>query len=301
MKPVRQARVPFPAMADERPFVLICGGLFTSPIVYRHMRRRLLDRGAERVHVAPIWTPDWLLAGAVGFGPLLRRTGITIARAHREARGRPLLVIGHSAGGLLARLAMSPQPYRRRVAAVADAVGALVTLGTPHRLVPGWRSAAGYDAASFLEATTPGAFFAPRTGYLTVASRYVLGSRRWRGGLRRTWAGESYASMLGEEARLDWGDGLIPASAAHLEGARQITLEGIAHGQAIAPWYGDEPGLEGWWPDALDVWREALTVRRGGAVADGPVVELAAEPSEPVPEPPMHAARTGTDHAARGV
>jgi hypothetical protein len=249
-------------MPDQRPIVLICGGFLTSPIVYRHMRRRLLERGAERVGVAPIWTPDWLLAGAVGFGPLLRRTGVAIARAYREAAGRPLLVIGHSAGGLLVRLAMSPQPYRRRLAGVSEAVGALVTLGTPHTLVvPGWGGAAGYDAAAFLEATTPGAFFAPRTGYMSVASRYVLGSRRWRGGLRRTSAGELYAWMLGEDARLDWGDSLVPVSASHLEGARQITLDGIAHGQAIAPWYGDEPGLDGWWPDALDVWREALEAR----------------------------------------
>ena len=145
------------AHADSYPAprVVIVGGFLTSPLLYRPFRRRLLERGAADVRICPLWTPEWLLAAAgVGFGPLMRRAGTTIARAYREGDGRPLLVVGHSAGGILARLAMSPQPFEGRLAAVGPAVGALVTLGTPHHLAGSARRVlrVGWRAQQFLEA-----------------------------------------------------------------------------------------------------------------------------------------------------
>ena len=254
----------------EGPHVLIVGGFLTSPPLYWSMRDALLARGVASVSLAPVWTPDWLLAGWVGLGPLMRRTGEAVVRAYRHAGRRPLLVIGHSAGGVLARLAMSPEPYQRRRAGVAEAFGALVTLGTPHRMVepPGRRNRAGYEATSYLDRTIPGAWFAPRTGYLTVGSRYAMGGRTddHDRGRRRT--GAFYAMVGGEPARTGWGDGLIPEDSLHLDGARQLTLEGVIHGQSMGSrWYGSEPVVDCWLPAATEVWREALATRDQGTSA----------------------------------
>lgn len=251
--------------AGERPAVLLVPGFLGAPPMYGRMAERLLARGAASVSVAPAWTPDWVLATAVGFGPLMLRTGRAIARAYREAGRRPLLVVGHSAGGLVARLATSPKPFQGRLAGVAEAVGALVTLGTPHGIGEGGRSSfrAGCEAVSFLESTIPGAWFAPRTGYLAVGSRWIPGGPADDPDARRRIAGRFYTPLGGEDERTAWGDGLIVEATTHLVGARNVTLEGIIHAPGLrVPWYGSEEGLDGWWEAALEVWQEARQARR---------------------------------------
>ena len=256
-----------------RPHVLIVGGFATSPFLYAAMARRLRRRGAADVSIAPIWLPDWLVASRLGFGPLARRTARAIARSWRAGGREPLVVVGHSAGGILARLAMSPIPFEGYGTGVADAVGALVTLGTPHvvassAVAPGarWRGRdAGGDAAKFLAEVLPVESLEPRTSCVTVASNLVPGvpGAGERPPLRRRFAGDLYAAMLGEEARLGRGDGLIPVGSAHLDGARQVTLADVVHGQfGGAPWYGSERALERWWPVALEAWRDALEARQ---------------------------------------
>jgi pimeloyl-ACP methyl ester carboxylesterase len=245
---------------DDGPPVLIVGGFLTSPIAYRRMRQRLLRRGASSVRVVSLWTPQWLLAAAVGLHPLIDRVGNAIETDYTTS-ARPLLVIGHSAGGVLARLAIGPERFRGRAMVAAEQVGALVTLGTPHRPTDAGRwYRLTREAVTFLERTAPGAYWAPQVGYLSVASRFVEGGG-WRTGFRRWSAGRAYATVLGSDARLGWGDSLIPVDACTLEGARCLTLDGIAHGQAMAAWYGDDPGLDGWWEAAVEVWREALATR----------------------------------------
>src|SRR5437762_1692261 len=77
-------------------------------------------------------------------------------------------------GGFAARLAMADTQFHGHIAGVADAVGCLVTLGTPHGLaqLPNRYHHAGHDAVEFLDRVTPGAFFAPRTAYLSVGSSW---------------------------------------------------------------------------------------------------------------------------------
>ena len=232
--------------------------------MYGRMADRLLARGAASVAVAPVWTPDWMLAAVVGFGPLMRRTGRAVAQAYRRGGARPLLVVGHSAGGLLARLAMSPEPYQGHWAGVAEAYGALVTLGTPHRMddAAGRPFGAGFDASRYLDAIIPGAWFAPRTAYLTIGSRFIAGGLPNDPDLRRRIAGRVYALLGGEAARADWGDGLILEASTHLDGARIVILEGIVHPPGLpVPWYGSDEGLDGWWDLAVEAWRDGLRAR----------------------------------------
>jgi hypothetical protein len=160
---------------------------------------------------------------------------------------------------------MSPEPFQGRRAGVAEAFGALVTIGTPHRTaVPaGRRSRAAYEATSFLDRIIPGAWFAPRTGYLSVGSRYARGGPADDPDRRRRTTGALYAMVGGEPARTGWGDGLIPEDCLHLEGARRLTLEGVIHGQSMGDrWYGSESVVDDWWPAAVEVWRAALTARQ---------------------------------------
>lgn len=241
---------------SSRPHVVIIGGFLTEPLNYRRFRGRLLERGAAAVSTAPIHLPDWALVGLVGLGPVLLRGGRAIREA-RHSADAPVLVIGHSLGGLVARLAMCPEPLDGRVASVADDVGCLVTLGTPHRLRPTvtWRHP-GVVAAEHLERYAPGAWFAPRTRYLTVGS--TLTAPATRGPVRSVvqLANRALLRFVGNEPD-GRGDGLVDDDLCRLEGAAHRSYPDVRHGTLGAPWYGDADVLDRWWPDALEAWRQA--------------------------------------------
>jgi len=257
----------------EAPSVLIIGGSLTGPFNYWPLRRRLIERGAARVDIAPIWPMDWLAAGFVGLGTLLTRTGLAVRRTWRAGGRRPIIVIGHSAGGLLARLATSEVAFQGRRTAVAPSIGAIVTLGTPHRLgatTTAWPAHPGHRAAAFLERHVPGTAFAPQTGYLTVGSSFVaptpdrgpaippLGQRAAGRVLR-----EARTALLGAWDRPSPGDGIVPEPAVHLRGARQLSFDDVLHGHIGGPWYADDAIVDRWWPVALEVWRDAIRARAG--------------------------------------
>ena len=257
------------AMEGLAPTVLVIGGWLTSPPFYVRMRRRLLDRGAAAVVVAPIWLPDWLLAPWVGLGPIVARSGRALRRAGDASidsplsRGAPVLVVGHSAGGVIARLLTSPEPFEGWRLAGAARMGAIVTLGSPHHVdadvAIGRRLSA--VATDFAERVVPGPAFAPTTGYLAVTSRYRVG--RPDGDARERQAYRLYRRIVAEPGgtRIE-GDGLVPRRAASLAGVETIVLDGIAHGQSTHhPWYGSPEALDIWWPRAIEVWRTALRAR----------------------------------------
>jgi hypothetical protein len=176
-------------------------------------------------------------------------------------------VVGHSAGGLLARLAMSTEPLDGRRAGVADAVGCLVTLGTPHRLAPRlrWRHA-GVRAAAQLERTSPGCWHAPRTAYVTVGSTFVAPSQRVPTSLPRQGIGGIMRLLVGPTPDAH-GDGIVDDVIARLEGAAHVALPDVLHGTIGGPWYGDKVAIERWWPAALRAWRQALAAREPGATS----------------------------------
>lgn len=246
--------------ATRRPHVVIIGGFLTEPLQYRPMRRRLLAAGAERVTIASVHWPDWAAMGLVGLGPLLLRG----ARAIREARrssSDPVLVVGHSLGGIIARLATCEVPLDGRVAGVAADVGCLVTLGTPHAFEPRvrWRHPA-VRAAEHLERYCPDGYFAPATGYLTVGSSFVQPGRRASQRTPIGWLNGLLRDLVGETEGVG-GDGLIDAQRCRLDGVRHIDLDDTLHGTVYGPWYGDTVAIERWWPAALEAWRGALEAR----------------------------------------
>lgn len=242
-----------------KPSVLIVGGFATVPPNYWPFRRRLAERDVTRVDIAPLWPPDWTIAGMLGFGLIMRQTGRAIARTYRLGGRRPIIVVAHSGGGIAARLAMSPVPFHGRVAGIAEAVGCLVTLGTPHRLdeLANRYHHAGHDATEFMNRETPGAFFSPRTQYLSVGSAFPQAA--FDGVVGRL-AEEVFSMIVGTDTQA-LGDGIVPAAAVHLPGAEQITFDDVRHGMIGAPWYGDEQIIDRWWPTCLRLWHEALEAR----------------------------------------
>jgi hypothetical protein len=257
------------------PVVLVVGGFLTSPPLYWHLRRRLRRRGVAGVHIAPIWTADWLLVVARGHGAIATRAGRALLRAGSlsaaspRSLGAPVLVVGHSAGGVIARVLTSPEPFEGRPMNASGRVGAIVTLGSPHRMTAERTSHRAGTASDFAERVVPGAFFAPTTGYLSVMSRHVVGDPAGDGRqqtahrlYRRVHRPPDEAAGGPDAAAPIEGDGLIPLSAARLPGAREIVLPDAIHGQlAGEPWYGTDEMLDQWWPAALEVWREALRAR----------------------------------------
>jgi hypothetical protein len=170
----------------------------------------------------------------------------------------------------VARLLTAEAAFAGRRHARSEAIGALVTLGSPHHVAPtqlaGRRIAA--IAARFADEHVPGATFAPTVSYLTVASRAVLG--RSDGGGRERVAFRLYQGLLhGAGGVPAEGDGVVPVRSALLDGARQIVLDDVLHGQAAGrPWYGADLGLDGWWNEAVAAWRAALRYRRAHLASD---------------------------------
>ena len=260
-------------MADPEtvaPTVLVLGGFLTSPPVYGRMVQRLRARGVAGVVVADVWTPDWLLAGIRGTGPLTTRSAKAVLDAGRLAGqvsgGAPLLVVGHSAGGVTARLLTALEPFPGRRFGGAARFGAIVSLGTPHSLEGGEGIGRRMDdvAASIAHRDVPGAFFDPMIRYVSVASRAVRGDSGGDGKARV--ASLLYRSVIGSAAVAGTeGDGLIPVEATALAGSRRLILDQALHSPGGGPWYGSDDQIDLWWPAALEAWREALRHRAGQA------------------------------------
>jgi hypothetical protein len=172
-------------------------------------------------------------------------------------------VIGHSGGGIMARLLTVAEPFHGRTYGHADDIAAIVTLGTPHDVASA--RFAGRQiatvAARAANRLVPGATFAPRTAYVSVASRAIRARRTGSG--RERVAERLYQGLLHDPTARDLeGDGVVPVRSAVLEGARHVILDDVVHGQGAGrPWYGADRGLDGWWPIAVDAWRTALRAR----------------------------------------
>lgn len=253
---------------DPAPHVVIIGGYLTEPLFYWPMRERLMGRGAASVRIASLHWPDWLAMSFAGMGPVMLR-GARAIREARRASDEPLLVIGHSAGGIVARLAMAPEPLDGRQVGVADDVGCLVTLGTPHTLLPSlplWRHP-GVRATEFLEVVSPGAYFAPTTEYVTVGStRVPIGTWAPTNSLKNL-INRVMSRFVGEEVGT-LGDGIVGNEISQLGGALHLEMPDVLHGTVGGPWYGDSAIIDRWWPVALERWASARQARAASSGID---------------------------------
>lgn len=226
--------------------VVICGGFLSFAMLYGELRKTLQTLISQPVAIAEIGSGGWLFAVAPpGWIPLLNKLDATVQRLKQQSGAERVTLVGHSAGGVLARLYLGPRPFYGRAYRGLDHVAHLITLGSPHhnqqkKIFGSWMS-------RWVEKRYPGAACAPTVRYTAVAGKAIYGNPT--GDLRERHAYEFYQDIGGEGET--WGDGLIPLASALLEGAQQIVLDDVGHFTGFgAPWYGDADVFRRWWSAA---------------------------------------------------
>jgi len=226
------------------PIVILPGFLLT-PGRFKEMRAALRALTGAHVRVVPTTVGDWAASiSAAGWARILSKLERTVRSAREEAGADKVVLVGHSAGGVMGRLFLAPAPFRGHVYDGKRYVRGLITLGSPHQ---GRR---GSPMRRKVQALYPGAPFAPDVQYISVAGKAVRGDRK---GLRRERTSYRGYKVLCGSGEI-WGDGAVPVDSALLEGARHLVLEGVHHyclGENRR-WYGSADVVAEWWR----AWRE---------------------------------------------
>lgn len=224
------------------PTVIIPGYL-AGAAPYRSMEQELTQRGSW-TKVVPLTQASWLpTVGGRSIQPILKAIAQTVDEARETTGSDRVNLVGHSAGGWIARIYLGDSPYvvhkadqtRQNVWSGYERVETLLTLGTPHVSQERWTR----RNLDFVNQTYPGAHHAS-VNYICIAGKAVFG-QRWR-----TWfTYNSYRLTAGEGAC--WGDGITPISAAHLPDANNIILDEVHHSpKPGTAWYGSPHVIEQW-------------------------------------------------------
>lgn len=226
-----------------RPIVIM-GGFAGPARIYAGMRDTLAEISGQPVYVVPTRSIDWLPAvSPFGWLYLLGKLRRTIHRAVCASTAGQVTLVGHSAGGVLARFMLTPQPLLGQVYDERDRIHTLITLGSPHYNRNWWH---GGMMSQWVQARSPDAAASDRIRYLSVIGKLIQGSAQ--GSTREQYAYRQYKGIGGKGQT--WGDGLIPIQAALLKGARPLVLDGVGHFSGFGgPWYGDQDIVHLWWPD----------------------------------------------------
>jgi len=220
--------------------VVIVPGFLLTPGRFEGTRTALVSLGVAEARVVPVTLPDWAASvSAAGWARILDKIDRTVDRALEATGADKAVLVGHSAGGVMARLFLAPEPFRGRVYDGKRRVRGLITLGSPHQAV---RAS---PMRMRVQKLYPGAAFATEVDYLAVAGRAVRGDRR--GSRRERSAYRSY-KMIGGDGDV-WGDGTVPVESALLEGARRLVLAGVHHYgfRKGRRWYGSPDAVAEWW------------------------------------------------------
>lgn len=222
---------------------IILPGYLAGAIAYKDLEHTLNQQGIPTTTV-PIRWQDWLpTLGGRSVTPILRQIDQAVCQARQETGATAVNLIGHSAGGWLARIYLGEKPYCIHPPDNQDCVWnaraivhTLITLGTPHTSLERWTR----KNLDFVNQTYPEAYY-PEVRYVCVAGKAILGARRPGSWL----AFNSYQLTCGNGNC--WGDGITPIAAAHLKGAENLVLEGATHSpKPNRRWYGSPGLLEQW-------------------------------------------------------
>ena len=229
-----------PAMMQP---IVIMGGILSFPRVYSRMRDALEQFTGLPVGIVDAHSYDWTSSTVPSGWPyLLRKLDRTVRQMLTLSTTGKVTLVAHSAGGLVARLYLSPEPFKGRAYRGLDHVDHLITLSSPHYYqrrnihsgwLPGW-----------LEERYPDAYFAPQVSYASVAGKLIHGDSH--GSLRERHAYAIYKELIGDGGV--WGDGLVPVASALLPGSQQLILDGVSHYAGFGgPWYGEAEVIPRWW------------------------------------------------------
>ncbi|KAL6629771.1 hypothetical protein ACP70R_029536 [Stipagrostis hirtigluma subsp. patula] len=276
---------------------LLAQGLGNNTADYARLAAALRDdHGLPAAVVARVSRPDWLRNAAGLVDPnywrgtlrprpvldwYLRRVEEAVSEAKELCSPvchAKISLIGHSAGGWLARVYMEEFE--------ASDISLLLTLGTPH--LPPPKGVSGVidqtrGLLDYVEKNCSPAVYSPELRYVCIAGRYIQGapllgnsviasdeilavdtpseageavmigtndkSTPPNATLRARFVGQGYKQVCG---RADvWGDGVVPEMSAHLEGALNISFDGVYHSPVGSddeerPWYGSPAILKQW-------------------------------------------------------
>jgi pimeloyl-ACP methyl ester carboxylesterase len=203
------------------------------------MHQLLAEVAGQPVWVVEAFVHDWILAVApVGWKHLLDKLQCTVRQALGGSSTGKVTLVGHSSGGVVGRLYLSPEPFLGVAYCGLEHVDHLITLGSPHY------SRRGTNMRQWVDEAYPGAYFAPQVGYTSVAGKAIRG--KGYGSLPERCAYLFYKRLGGDGNA--WGDGLVPVGSALLRGSRQIVLDGVSHFAGFGgPWYGAEEVIPSWW------------------------------------------------------
>ncbi|CAA3018487.1 uncharacterized protein LOC105168317 [Olea europaea subsp. europaea] len=273
-----------------RPAVIL-PGLGNNTTDYQKLTLILKEYGVPTV-VAKVSRIDWLRNAAGLLDPnywrgtlrprpvldwYLRRVNEAVNEAKELAQDANISLVGHSAGGWLARVYL--QEFK------SSDISLLLTLGTPH--LPPPKGVSGVidqtrGLLDYVKQHCAKAVYTPELRYVCIAGRYQQGARligaNNSGGsaamvdidqpiadiavvngtttltpaaatLRARFIGQGYKQVCGQADV--WGDGVVPEISAHLEGALNISLDGVYHSpvgsdDTTRPWYGSPAIVEQW-------------------------------------------------------
>lgn len=233
------------AIPASRQPIVILGGFVSLDALYVGMRAAVARCTGRSVSIVPARSLDWLPGLQPGdWKNVLDRLSDTVQRAVCHSSTGKVTLIGHSAGGVLARFYLSPEPLMGRAYHGLEYVDHLITLGSPHsnqsNIVFGGR------LSQWVNRHCPGVTFAPTVRYSSVVGRAILG-QRW-GGPRARLAYFSYRGVSGEGNV--WGDGVVPENSAWLPGSQRIVLAGVSHFAGFGRrWYGSSEVVARWWKE----------------------------------------------------
>ncbi len=226
---------------------VILPGYFESAKSYQKLEESLKKLGFPAVTV-PLRRRDWIpTLGGRSFIHILQKLDNTVKNTLLKFDVSQINLIGHSAGGWISRIYLGEIPYSGRGNSKLslwkghNRVDTLITLGTPHISQERWTR----WNLDFVNQNYPGAFY-KNVNYICVAGKTVFGKKQLGSWL----AHNSYLLTCGKGNT--WGDGITPIEAAHLEGAQNITIEGVCHSpRSRERWYGSS--------DILSVWADYLS------------------------------------------
>jgi pimeloyl-ACP methyl ester carboxylesterase len=223
---------------------VILPGYLAGATDYSQLEETLNQQGVPTVTV-PLRKTDWFpTLGGRSLVPIIKKIDRTVKQTLETYQVSKVNLIGHSAGGWIARIYLGETPYtvhgdleeKEGVWQAHYHVSTLITLGTPHISQERWTK----RNLDFVKNYYPGAFY-PHVKYVCVAGKAVYGQKTWGKWL----AYSSYQLTCGEGNC--WGDGITPVVAAHLQGAVNLTLEGVRHApNSPGIWYGDLEVLDKW-------------------------------------------------------
>jgi pimeloyl-ACP methyl ester carboxylesterase len=227
------------------PIVLI-GGYGSHWKYYRTFGEALARVSGRRVFIASITSVTWLVANVTDYILLINRTHKAVLHALAETKADKVILVGHSAGGVVARAYLADRLVMPDHVAYHgyQRVSRMIALGSPLGAVEHARHV-GLRHATWLDREFPGAYYAPGVQYLTVYGRLIEGKRD--GNLSERQAYHNYEYLGGNGAQ--WGDGVVPNALSRIDGVPSVEIDGVGHSPWWGPrWYGsDEQTVRAWW------------------------------------------------------